>query len=56
MASLPPRSEAVKADHELSKNSSGTICLTIHSRGTAIVPMSVPLTQALGPQFGDALQ
>ena len=25
--------------------------LTIHSRGTAIVPMSVPLTQALGPAF-----
>ena len=24
--------------------------LTIHSRGTAIVPMSVPLTQALGAQ------
>ena len=25
--------------------------LTIHSRGTAIVPMSVPLTQALGAQI-----
>ena len=30
---------------------SDTICLTIHSRGTRIVPILLPLTQALGAKI-----
>ena len=60
----PPTSLATNRQRQVPANSraipgSKIICyasLTTQSRGTAIVPMSVPLFPALGPQFGDALQ